>query len=74
MLQKLQMLALSPLIPTDMAPVLLGLVATAYCIRIVCNILLRLVTVVVRASNFTSIGSGAPGDVAGAVNTDALAP
>jgi len=54
--------------------VLLGLVTTACYIRIVCNILLRLVTVVVRASSFTCVRLGAPGDVAGAANTDALVP
>jgi len=68
------MLALGPLIPADAAPVLLGLVAAACCVRIVRNISLRLVTVVVRASSFTYVGSGALGDTAGAANANALAP
>jgi len=68
------MLVLGLLIPTDAAPVLLGLVAAACCVRIVCNILLRLVTVVVRASSFTYVRSSALGDMAGAANANVLAP
>ena len=68
------MLVLGLLIPLDMAPVLLGLVTAACCIRIVYNISLRLVTVVVRASSFTCVGLGALGDTAGAANTNTLVP
>jgi len=72
--QKLQTLVLGLLIPADVASVFLGLVTAACCMRIIRNISLRLVTIVVRASSFTCIRSGALGDVAGTTNADALAP